>query len=122
MAKNIEALKVTADGEAYKVVLEANEEGYTYPAMYKEIGCSTVQYLGADHNIDIVIDEEGKLTDEDINIHATVLATQMGFTFLSGDYIAGTALIVGHDGEGETVSLNEGQKAKIKGILLGAEI
>ena len=69
-----------------------------------------------------MIDEEGKLTDEDINIHATVLATQMGFTFLSGDYIAGTALIVGHDGEGETVSLNEGQKAKIKGILLGAEI
>ncbi|MGP5015101.1 DUF3846 domain-containing protein [Glutamicibacter ardleyensis] len=122
MSNNFEALKVTADGTTEMVTLARDENGRTLHSLYEAIGCSTVQYLGANHNIDVVIDEEGKLTNEEPNLHATLLAMRMGFTFFSGDYIAGTALFVGHDGEGETVSLNDEQKELFNSVLIEASI
>ncbi|MGP5523478.1 DUF3846 domain-containing protein [Glutamicibacter arilaitensis] len=106
MADFIKGIKITVTGETVPVQIDAKDR---LQALYKEIDCTTVEYLGAEANIDLIIDEEGKLTGKEPNNLATIRAIQLGVRLLPGDVICGDVIFLGHDGEGATIGLNEEQ-------------
>ncbi|MGP5048051.1 DUF3846 domain-containing protein [Glutamicibacter ardleyensis] len=113
MPQFIEGLKITVDGETHPVQIDAKDR---LQGLYKALDCTTVEYLGADHSIDLITDEESKLVGKKPNLLATVIAMQLGFKFFPGDYIAGDTVLLAHDGEGETIGLDGEQRRLIESM------
>ena len=90
------------------------ETSNTLHLMYDEIGCDCIDIpfvsnLYGQNNIDVVIDDEGKLKEEQ-QITGLIL-NEKGFVI---DTIVGTYLLMSHNDEGETVSLTDEQVETIK--------
>ncbi|MGP4994609.1 DUF3846 domain-containing protein [Glutamicibacter ardleyensis] len=111
----IEALKVTTSGDIESIQIDSED---SLQGLYTAIDCTNIEYLSAKDNIDLVIDGEGKLTGQERNTPATMLAVLLGFVFLPGDYIAGDVVFVADDGEGGTVGLSEEQRKLITGAFV----
>jgi hypothetical protein len=71
-----------------------------------------IEVVRMENGVDAIINEEGKLEDLEPNI-ALMYEGKMY------DYIAGTAVLVAHDSEGETVSLTQQQVSSIQLQLIG---
>ena len=68
-----------------------------------------IEYVPVCNNIDMIINDEGKLEGLDINPLATIL--------FSYDYIVGDALIVGINDEGENISLTDKEIERILFVI-----
>lgn len=113
MTQLIDGMKITVGGGIYPVQIDRAE---CLKSLYKEIDCTTVQYLGADHKIDVIIDEEGKITGKEPNDLATIIAMKIGVEFFPWDCISGDAVFLAHNGEGDTIGLNAEQQRVLKAV------
>lgn len=74
-----------------------------------------IEFVEVGEGIDMVINDEGKLLDLDLNPLATIL-------YSCKDAIVGNVIVVGVDySTGETISLNDEQIANLKRFLLMAK-
>lgn len=114
---SIRALRLTTDGSIRSVRLEANEEGIHLDAMYREIGCDLVECVGLRDDLDLWVDEEGKLKDGwEPNLPATAILYRHG----RRDLVAGTALLTGGaDRDGNTLGISDETAAEVRRLLGG---
>jgi hypothetical protein len=73
-----------------KEVSPANGRVFTFQEFYRLIGCQYVEQLRLGDGTVLTFDEEGKLTDKEINSKASYLVKDILFW---GDYIAGAAVL-----------------------------
>lgn len=111
----IRALRLTPDGRIRRVALETGGDGDHLDAMYREIGCDLVECVGLRHDLDLWVDEEGKLNDAwELNLAATALLHRHGLR----DVVAGTALLTGGvDEDGNTLGITDQAAADIERLL-----
>ena len=70
---------------------------------YKHLNCRTIEVVGLTHEIDIYIDEEGRLKDNHIGGHLKSLYARKGNDLV----LYGDLLFLSHNDMGETRSLTE---------------
>lgn len=70
---------------------------------YQDLVDGLIDYISIDEGVDMIIDDEGKLKEKQINTIATLLLNW------NEDYIVGDVFIVGVNEEGETISLTDRQ-------------
>ena len=90
------------------------ETNDTLQLMYDEIGCDCIDIpfvsnLYGQNNIDVVIDDEGKLKED--KAITGLIVNEDGFVI---DTIVGNYLLMSHNDDGDTVSLTDEQIFKIK--------
>lgn len=114
---SINALRLTPDGDLCRVELEAGSDGDHLQSMYREIGCSLVECVGLRDDLDLWVDEEGKLKDGwEPNLPAIGLLHHHG----RRDLVAGTALLTGGaDEEGNTLGISDETAAEVQRLLGG---
>ena len=87
------AILIANDGTVTKVY--AKESCFTLNEMYSLLECSRIEAVYLEDGRIMWIDEEGKLKPHQINIQATLLLHKA--RGISGDYIAGKALVTEND-------------------------
>lgn len=107
------AIRIDEDGTLTVCQLEPTPEGSLLHAMYAALDVRTIETFELPGHIDVIFDEEGKLTGAQPNDRGTVTALMLGGRFLPGDYIAGPALFLGYTDDGEHVGLTEDQMRRI---------
>ncbi len=114
---NIKALRIGVDGDVRQVALQSDGHMGHLHAMYREIDCRTVECIGLTEDLDLWVDEEGKLKSEwEVNLGATALLRRRGIP----DLVAGNALLTGGaDDEGNTLGISEGAAADVERFLGG---
>lgn len=98
---------IPVDGDIYTVETTTED---SYETITREVG-GWIQVVGltVDEQAEMYLDEEGKIKNLPRNTRATSIAHLM-----SGDYIAGTAVITGGvDDEGDTVGLTPEQVQRL---------
>ncbi|MGH7922783.1 MAG: DUF3846 domain-containing protein [Candidatus Dormibacteraceae bacterium] len=113
----IKALRLTPDGGLGRVELEPGPDGSHLNAMYGEIGCDLVDCVGLRGDLDLWLDDEGKLNqDWVVNPGASALLQSCGIP----DLVAGTALLTGGaDEEGNTLGISDETAAQVERLLRG---
>ena len=113
----IPALRLTSDGDLRRVELEAGPDGDHLRSMYDQIGCDLVECVGLRDDLDMWVDEEGKLKDSwNLNLAATAVLQRHGVP----DLVAGTASLTGGaDDEGNTRGISDETAAEIRCLLGG---
>jgi hypothetical protein len=113
--RSIKALRVRADGSLQRVDLEAGAEGDHLQSMYREIGCNLVDCVGLRADLDLWLDDEGKLKDNwEVNLAASALLQRHGIP----DLVAGTALLTGGaDEEGYTLGISDETASDVERLL-----
>jgi len=75
-------------------IREGTINGNFLTAIYKLIGCTSVDVVGIDHVNDVWVDDEGLLKNEPF----------LPVFKIAGRTLAGNAVISAHDDEGETIA------------------
>jgi len=87
----LQAEAITPDDQIISVI-PGNGKKFTFPELYKIIDCELVELIYVPNtNTVIILDEEGKLKDLELNPIATAAARELGAIRLS-DYLVGTVL------------------------------
>ncbi|MDR3080220.1 MAG: DUF3846 domain-containing protein [Streptomyces sp.] len=115
----IPAIRLTPDGALAEVELEASASGDHLHSMYREIGCDLVECVGLREDLDLWIDEEGKLKDGwEVNLAATALLQRHGIH----DLVAATALLTGGaDEDGNTLGISDQTAGEVRRLLGGGK-
>ena len=114
---SIKALRLSPDGDIRRIELEASPAGDHLHAMYRAIGCDLVDCVGLGDDLDLWVDDEGKLKAEwEINLPASVLMQRSGVP----DVVAGTGLLTGGaDDEGNTLGISDTTADDVERFLRG---
>lgn len=95
----MKALVIPVNGEVH--VVERDNFDLTF--LQQTVG-GYIELVSLPDGADMYINEEGKLEAFAVlNTRATVLASAAG-RLAAGDVIVGDAIVVGHDGDGNTIS------------------
>lgn len=111
----IEVIKFGVDG--FPIVKEIDND---LEAFYKEIGCDTIQGLtnteiGHLYGLDVFLDDNGKLYGQDTITGLFVRNQQVV------DFLVGNLLILRHDSEGDSVSVNDIDLAVLAKHIISGE-
>ena len=88
----MKAKLLKASGEVAEIKPN-NGADFTLDELYKHLNCSLVEVISLNQDDIMVVDDEGKLTSNNVvNVNATVLA-QENQAITSWDYIAGNAIV-----------------------------
>lgn len=82
--------------------------------LHEEIGCDRVDYVALTNVLDMWLDDEGMINGSQVNELATFIAYLYGLTHQA---YFGTAVIAGHDREGETIGLSLLQANAVRRFL-----
>lgn len=118
--KNIKGLLLTEEGELTEVVVKGDARGSHIDSMYEHIKCGNVDCIGLPNSdIDLWVDDEFIYADSLPNLELSLTAITLEW---HGRYIIkGNGLFLGinHD-TGESVSLNDEQKRKVRAAFAWA--
>lgn len=104
----LNGLVIDTEGTIVAVAIDDSTEDGRRQKMREYIGCAFYDVIGLPENIDVWVDDEG-LYRQPLNPELSALVS------LHRPYapVHGNALILGHDGNGETVSLTLDQMASV---------
>lgn len=123
MRKSIRALRLDADGNLTPTSLEEDARGTHLEALYQNIGCDLVECVSLRDDLDMWVDEEGKLKGAPLNLGATkamLAAGRLDFSAGTGGFpgIAGTAVFTGGpDADGNTTDIEASAAACVEETL-----
>jgi hypothetical protein len=107
------AIRITVEGDWSTVDMP---EGDTLHWLYSQIGCSCVDLVRLDRDVDMWLDDEGAFVNdgENVNMLATALNLAMGNGHPA---LWGTMVITRHNQEGDTTGLADDDIAMLNAIL-----
>lgn len=114
----VTAIRMDVDGTLDIHQLDQDSTGSLLQALYAALGAELIETFQLPGRVDVIFDEEGKATGAAPNPRATRASYQLGGEFFPGDYIAGPALFLGYNDEGEHVSLTHEQMTRIMAASL----
>jgi len=109
----VTGIRMDVDGTVTVCRLEQGLAGSLLEALYAALDVDLIETFQLPGRVDVIFDEEGKMTGAAPNGRATFASYQLGGQFFPGDYIAGPALFLGYTDDGEHVSLTREQMTRI---------
>ncbi|GAA2570764.1 DUF3846 domain-containing protein [Microbacterium binotii] len=117
----VHALVLRPDADAFEAVaVTPDARGSHLHALYAALDVSLVDVIRLTDDIDVWVDDEGRVNSAAENPLGTNLLRAFGWHLADDDAVRGAMLFAGHDGQGGMTSLTDRQREVLADALAQA--